>query len=1066
MNTFTSRKLSLSLCAIILGLSMVSCSETLSPRITVVDHSPPDGAENVSPDSAIEVIFSYKINRNSVHADSFVVTGEQSGAISGSFSFHNEGRNPDRRVAFQPGKTLEPNELVTVELSSSVRSSAGSSLEAFSFSFSVDPGNVEPEPVDPEPEPPVETVPLTLTSITPAPFATGIPSLQVIEIGFSDLLDPFTANRDTVLVHGAVSGHVAAVVQNLTGDGQSLRIIPQRPYAPGEKISISLLDGISSVTGDSFAGYSFTFHAAAFEPAEEGRRAVNYQTNGSVLQMLAIDLDGDSQPETVHINEDGRAVEVVTYLGNGTFASAMTFETDQNILSIAASDVDMDGDYDLLLGLDNCLLTVWNNTRSLGQFNLAKGPETFTRAAVRSITVTDLDHRAPADILMNTDSGLRVTIQGPGSSRTIYIGETLRSRTPIVTADLDGNGHVDLVYGDNAGGLTYHLVEAGGNIGPETVLYETVEASQVAVDDFNRDGTPDILVLLEQSENSENSPFILLAQDAETGEFWTTNANSISAGNVRNSFVTGDLSGQGALDLVLAQRMPGRISYYADDQTGNEFAQGSGEELLDTPEASNVSVADFDGDGVLDLVVSSTNELHYLLSDWSWTDPVDPVDPIDPVDPVDPQDLLQFSAGNIEVSQGDDRAGILFYLTNTEPVDALSLIVSFDPAVVQTPSADTTGLLLRSADFTNWQIHEEEVVIGGIPGHHAMGFHTIVDFLPPYDGSTIPAGQNTEIVRMIFDVPDNAPPGVSVIDFPQAAGDPAIENTVVVLAESFDPEVVPGSITVAEVMTAEEPTPHHFMIDSVTGAPGDSIVIPIRALSETEEIEGFTVAGTYDPEVIEITNLTLVGSDTIQLGPDWVGPRIMPEIGCFTMSVLFDVFPPFESGGLTAGQTHLLFAIEAKILADAPDGQSLLVLADGFAVVPGGPPLENNFTHAGISYTPALHPGAVTVVSGPVGPASNGQNQPVFLRGDVNGDGVISEADASRMMDWIFGLAPAPECLDAADLNDDGYVNITDSTQLLNYISTPGSPPPSAPFPVAGVDTTPDTLSCNSASGN
>ena len=258
---------------------MVSCSETLSPRITVVDHSPPDGAENVSPDSAIEVVFSYKINRDSVHADSFVVTGEQSGSISGDFSFHNEGRNPDRRVAFQPGK-MEPNELVTVELSSSIRSSAGTSLEAFSFSFRVAPGNVEPEPVDPEPEPPVEATPLTITSITPAPFATGIHPLQVIEIGFSDFLNLSTASRETVLVHGAVSGHVAVALQSRTDDGQSLRIIPQRPYAPGEKISISLLDGISSITGDSFAGCSFTFHAAAFEPAEEGRRAVNYQTNG------------------------------------------------------------------------------------------------------------------------------------------------------------------------------------------------------------------------------------------------------------------------------------------------------------------------------------------------------------------------------------------------------------------------------------------------------------------------------------------------------------------------------------------------------------------------------------------------------------------------------------------------------------------------------------------------------------------------------------------------------------------------------------------------------------------
>ena len=190
----------------------------------------------------------------------------------------------------------------------------------------------------------------------------------------------------------------------------------------------------------------------------------------------------------------------------------------------------------------------------------------------------------------------------------------------------------------------------------------------------------------------------------------------------------------------------------------------------------------------------------------------------------------------------------------------------------------------------------------------------------------------------------------------------------------------------------------------------------------------------------------------------------MPEIGCFTMSALFDVFPPFESGGLAAGQTHVLFVIEARILNEAPDGQSLLELADGLSE----PPLENNFTRAGISYTPVLHSGAVTIVSGPVGPPS-GQGQssgPVFLRGDVNGDGVVSEADSTLMMDWIFGLADAPACLDAADLNDDGYVNITDSTQLLNYINTPGSPPPSSPFPVAGVDTTPDALSCNPVSGN
>lgn len=1051
MNTHnTRRKSGLILCAIVLGFCMVSCRETLKPRVTVVDHSPQDGAKNVQKDSALAVSFSYRINMNSVHQNSFSVIGEFSGTMLGSFSYEDSSRT----VTFQPGKTFEEGELVTVRLSSHIRSTAGTSLDGFSFSFTIDPITPEPEPEGPDPGTPGEEgpAPLEIVNINPAPFMTGVLPLQEIEISFSEFVNPFTATRDTVQVYGEISGRVLVNVQSLTQTGQSLIVIPQRPYAPGEKVTVSLLDGISSITGGVFSGYSFSFRATSYEPTENGRRQVTVQTTGNLSQMLSIDLDRDGTPENVYITENGSRIEVISYLGEGVFEPMLSFNTDEVILSIAASDVDMDGDFDLLLGRADSILTVHNNSEVQGQFLFEAGPETYTRSAVRGITVADLDHRAPADIILNTESGLRIILEGPGRTRTIYIGDSLRASTPIVAADIDQNGHLDLVYGDTAGGLTYHLVEAGGKIGPERVLYTDVDAGQVEVADFNHDDSPDILLLLQQQNGSDNSPFVLLAQNGDNGEFETSKTNFSESPGVQNRFALGDFSGHGRIDLVLTQKNPSNVSFFEDYGPGSIYADGPSEEILSVPEASHVNMADIDGDGVLDLVVSSYNELHYLLSDWSW-DTTKPVDPQEPELP-DHGMFLRFKAGNVNVQQGDDRTAVMFYISNSVPVDAISVIIGYDPAAVQNPSANTTGLLLRSADFTNWQNHEDE---------NAMGFHAIVDFFPPFDGDTIPVGTDTEIFRMIFDVPDDAPPGASTIDFPRAAGNPPIENTVVVFGQSFDPQTVSGTITVSEVRNQVEPSPHHFMVDSVTGSPGDTVMVPVRAFSEREDIEGFTVAGRYDPEVLEILSLTLVGSDSLKMAPDWVGPRIIPELGCFTLSTLFDVFPPFESRFLEAGQTYVLFVIEARILDDATTGQTILELVDGLS----DPPLENNFTRGGISFSPELHAGAVTVISGPVGPSINPgntdspeQSGAVFLRGDVNGDGLVTEIDASYMMDWIFGLEQEPPCLDAADLNDDGYINVTDSTQLLAYIHTPGSAVPSAPFPDPGVDPTADSLDC------
>jgi hypothetical protein len=55
----------------------------------------------------------------------------------------------------------------------------------------------------------------------------------------------------------------------------------------------------------------------------------------------------------------------------------------------------------------------------------------------------------------------------------------------------------------------------------------------------------------------------------------------------------------------------------------------------------------------------------------------------------------------------------------------------------------------------------------------------------------------------------------------------------------------------------------------------------------------------------------------------------------------------------------------------------------------------------------------------------------------------------------------APPCIDAADANDDGLVNITDAIYSLSFLVL-GGPAPPAPFPACDHEETEDSLECAS----
>ena len=83
-----------------------------------------------------------------------------------------------------------------------------------------------------------------------------------------------------------------------------------------------------------------------------------------------------------------------------------------------------------------------------------------------------------------------------------------------------------------------------------------------------------------------------------------------------------------------------------------------------------------------------------------------------------------------------------------------------------------------------------------------------------------------------------------------------------------------------------------------------------------------------------------------------------------------------------------------------------------------------------------------------------------FIRADGNGDGFIDISDPIQALDYIFGSGQA-DCIAALDFDDGGEVDIADAIAMLNFIFGSGGPP-QVPFPDCGVDPTPDSLGCTS----
>ena len=330
---------------------------------------------------------------------------------------------------------------------------------------------------------------------------------------------------------------------------------------------------------------------------------------------LIADVDGDGEQDIIVSATDGTGDVLMWFqTSNGIAGNAPLSIIGTGGANgadrISASDVDRDGDLDILLaaGTDNEILFV-ENTNAGASWEVRSVTSSLTGATMA--VSADIDGDGDNDIVA-AGSGEIVWHQNQRLHTTVTFG----TEVPIYSSgsavqrfgfgDLDGDGDLDLVGGDSSQGETWwlrNLSEGSVWSTPATLGQFLNNVRQGFAIDIDRDGDLDAF-----SINNNSGTYNQWFENDGDGNFPAigTQVNSASSATAQISW--GDLDGDGDLDLIGGVNSGGNVRWYRNNGNASSF---TGCDIADFDTSNNSVIADLDLDGDLDVIVQDNQAPAY-----------------------------------------------------------------------------------------------------------------------------------------------------------------------------------------------------------------------------------------------------------------------------------------------------------------------------------------------------------------------------------------------------------------------------------------------------------------------
>lgn len=369
--------------------------------------------------------------------------------------------------------------------------------------------------------------------------------------------------------------------------GATLALQSAGQLLANDEIEISLTNGLTGVNCGFNGPYVYRFRtAAAAAPAHFTDVMTDLPGSSGALLVTAGDFDNDARMDVIEV---GTSVRL--YMGGASGLSGSGSQAVVAATAIAVADINADGHADLVAVHDGGQNAVhlWDPSAC----DFTGGTIPFGSGTDRSVCVAfaDMNGDGHVDIIVgNLGEQDAVHLNdGTGSlAQCIAFGAAQGDTRSIAVADLDGDGAMDVLTGDDNGDVAANFNTGNGRLPlRRTVVSTGAPVVAIAAGDFDGDRMADLTIGVTGGQD------LVMLNDA-SGRFPRSTALG-AATSATCALALGDVNGDGRLDLLCSDSA-GDATVYLN--TGSGFAVQAS-----LPGASGTGMLlDLDADGDLDVL--------------------------------------------------------------------------------------------------------------------------------------------------------------------------------------------------------------------------------------------------------------------------------------------------------------------------------------------------------------------------------------------------------------------------------------------------------------------------------